>query len=639
MPKIKRALISVSDKAGVVQFAKVLHGMGVVILSTGGTANVLRDAKIPVTDVSDYTGSPEILDGRLKTLHPKIYGGLLGIRGNSKHVKEMKANGIEPIDMVVVNLYPFEATIVKDSCTFEDAIENIDIGGPTMLRAAAKNWQDVAVVVDPTDYEMIIEELKNSLQCSSGGALPPPAVSNESSGGALSPPAGRGQGEGVVSSGTCFKLAQKVFATTARYDAAICNYINSLPLPSGERAGVRGEFPSTLALTFEKTQDLRYGENPHQKAAFYKEFPSPLGGEGQGEGAVCISSARQLHGKELSYNNIMDADAAIELAREFADKTATVIIKHTNPCGVAVQGQGSRVKGSSGGALSPSAESLADVFINARDCDPTSAFGGVVALTRNVDEATAKAIGDTFFEVIIAPKFEEKALNILKAKKNLRLLEIGIFPSPSTGDGRRDGHVFPPLKKGGEGGFNLRKVRGGLLVQDYDDIATDVSKCKIVTKRKPTKEELVALDFAWRVVKHVKSNAIVIGGVDRIYGVGAGQTSRVDSVKIAIEKKNDVVAKFALPCDVAQDFSPANIGRPKGLRYTSGRASSATTPLVTVLASDAFFPFRDNIDLAAKAGVTAIVQPGGSIRDDESIKAADEHNITMVFTAVRHFRH
>jgi phosphoribosylaminoimidazolecarboxamide formyltransferase/IMP cyclohydrolase len=548
MPKIKRAIISLSDKSGIVEFAKGLHELGVEILSTGGTAKTLRDNKIPVVDVSAYTGSPEILDGRLKTLHPKIHGGLLGMRNNKKHKEEMAANSIEPIDMVVVNLYPFESTIAKPNCSLEEAIENIDIGGPTMLRAAAKNWHDVAVIVDPAEYSQILSELKNS--------------------------------GGEISKETCFKLAQKVFATTARYDAAICNYLNvfcpphPLPSPLGGEGWVRGRFPSTLALTFNKVQDLRYGENPHQQAAFYKCPHLP-------KDVACISNGHQLHGKELSYNNIMDADAAIELVKEFSDKIASVVIKHTNPCGAAV-----------------SPKSLAEAFVTARDCDSTSAFGGIVALTRPVDAETAKAIGDTFFEVIIAPSFKSDALEILKAKKNLRLLEI----PPLT-------LTLSPQGRGvGEGINALRKVAGGLLVSDYDTALEDIRGCKVVTKRKPTDDEYKGLEFAWRLVKHVKSNAIVLSTSDRLLGVGAGQTSRVDSVKIAIEKMKS---------------------------FTIAPSHHRTI----ALGSDAFFPFRDGIDLVAAEGITAVVQPGGSIRDEDIIKAANEHDIAMVFTGVRHFRH
>lgn len=544
MPKIKRVIISLSDKAGVVEFAKELSKMGVEILSTGGTAKALRDNKIPCIDVSDYTGSPEVLDGRLKTLHPKIHGGLLGMRGNPKHVKEMAENNIKPIDMVVVNLYPFEATIAKEDCTFEEAVENIDIGGPTMLRAAAKNWQDVAVVTDPKDYAGIIEEMKKN--------------------------------DGEVSRETCFKFAQKVFATTARYDSAICNYLNSAKWEKEPKAHAQ-DFSSTYAMTYQKVQELRYGENPHQKAAFYKCPHLP-------KDVPVISNGRQLHGKELSYNNIMDSDAAIELVKEFSGEIAAVVIKHTNPCGVAV-----------------SKKSIADAFIKARDCDPVSAFGGIVALTKTLDADTAKAIGETFFEVIIAPSFDEKALEILRAKKNLRLVEV-------KGLGEKE--------ENHKGVFSLRKVGGGLLVQDSDNDATDIRKSKVATKRVPTKDELDALEFGWRVVKHVKSNAIVLATKDRVLGVGPGQTNRADSVRIAIMRAG--IANWE-----------------EGLSKLDH--SKAPTPIV--LASDAFFPFRDSVDLSAKAGVTAIIQPGGSIRDEESILASNEHNISMIFTGIRHFRH
>jgi len=532
MPKIKRALVSVSDKKGIISFSKKLSDLGIEIISTGGTARALKDAGINVMDVSDYTGSPEILDGRLKTLHPKIHGGLLGIRGNADHVQQMKTNGIEPIDLVVVNLYPFEETISKKDCSFEDAVENIDIGGPTMLRAAAKNWQDVAVVVDPGDYESILSELK--------------------------------QNKGEISEKTCFDLARKVFSTTARYDAAICNYINSADFDGRPKQGIK-EFADTIAKTFVKVQDLRYGENPHQKAAFYKCA-------GLQKSVPVITNGIQLHGKELSYNNIMDSDAAFELVKEFAGQKAAVIIKHTNPCGAAV-----------------SAKSLADAFTKARDSDPVSAFGGIVALTKEADEDTAKEIGDTFFEVIIAPGFSEGALGKLKAKKNLRLLFV-----PSLEDN------CPPEK------LSFRKVGGGVLFQTPDNAVVSLKDCKVVTKKNPAPEELAALDFAWKLVKHVKSNAIVISGNGVLLGVGAGQTSRVDSVRIAVSKMHEHTKGYNGP---------------------------------KVLASDAFFPFRDGIDIAAKEGITAIVQPGGSIKDEDTIKAANEHGISMIFTGIRHFKH
>ncbi len=524
MNKIKRALISVSDKSGVAQFARELAALGIELISTGGSAKALRDAKIPVTEISDYTGFPEILDGRLKTLHPKIHGGILGIRDNKKHADEMKKNGVEPIDLVVVNLYPFEATVAKPGCTFEDAIENIDIGGPTMLRAAAKNHHDVAVVCDPADYQPILDEIRKI--------------------------------NGALSSETKFRLAKKVFAHTARYDSAIITHLSRY-----DDAGKVLEVPSVVGFTFEKLQDLRYGENPHQKAAFYKDAA--------GTDEPCVANAVQLHGKELSYNNIMDSDATIEMVGEFAEqKFAAVIVKHANPCGVAI-----------------SKTSLADAFAKAMACDPVSAFGGIIGLSRPLDETTAKAISETFFEVIAAPSYDAGALEILKQKKNIRLLEV-----------KGLGSSYTPK------GFGLRRVVGGVLLQDRDTSREDVRKSKIVTKRKPTDEEWEALAFAWRVAKHVKSNAIVYTSSDRTLGIGAGQMSRVDSSKIAVMK--------------------------------------AQSPLKgSVIASDAFFPFRDGVDAAAAAGATAAIQPGGSIRDDEVIKAADEHDMAMVFTGVRHFKH
>jgi len=524
MTQIKRALISVSDKTGIVEFAKGLAAMGVDIISTGGTAKALRDAKIPVKEISDYTGFPEILDGRLKTLHPKIHGGILGIRENARHSKEMEANGIDPIDLIVVNLYPFEATVARPECSFEDAIENIDIGGPTMLRAAAKNHNDVAVVCDPVDYEVIIKEMKEQ-----GGKL---------------------------STRTKFRLAKKVFAHTARYDAAIATYLHRY---DDERN--RLDLPSLVGFTFEKVQDLRYGENPHQKAAFYRDTvkcnePSIVG-------------AKQLHGKELSYNNIMDADATLEMVGEFLDSPfAAIIIKHTNPCGVAL-----------------SKTSLADAFAKALACDPVSAFGGIIGLNREVDEATAKAVSGGFFEVVVAPSFAKAAINTLIKKKNIRLLEVPRLCSSFT-----------------PSGYNLRKVVGGILLQQRDVSRDDVRKSEVVTKRAPTEDEWSGLEFAWRVCKHVKSNAVIYTASDATIGIGAGQMSRVDSSRIAIMK-----AKSSL------------------------RGS--------VVASDAFFPFRDGVDEAASAGATAIIQPGGSIRDDEVITAANEHGLAMIFTGVRHFKH
>lgn len=524
MNKVKRALISVSDKTGVADFAKSLHERGVEILSTGGTAKALRDAGVPVIDVSDYTGSPEILDGRLKTLHPKIHGGLLGRRGDRKHVEEMEANDIGQIDLVAVNLYPFEATIAKPNCTFEDAIENIDIGGPTMIRAAAKNHEDVASVVDPADYGTIIEEMD-----ANGGA---------------------------VTAGTKLRLAKKVFATTARYDVAIISHLSGM-----DEKGAKLDMPTNLGMTYELVQPLRYGENPHQKAAFYRE---PAGCN-----EPSLVNAKQLQGKELSYNNIMDADAVIEMVKEFTDSDfAAVVVKHANPCGAAI-----------------SSKSLADAFAEALECDPISAFGGIIGLNRTVDEETANLMKDTFFEVIAAPAFDDKALAVFKKKKNLRLLDVPGLGEKSTPEG-----------------VSLRKVVGGLLVQERDTSRENVRDAKVVTKRQPTEEEWRSLEFAWRISKHVKSNAIVYAKGDRTVGIGAGQMSRVDSSRIAVMKSRSDLAG-------------------------------------SVIASDAFFPFRDGVDAAAKAGATAVVQPGGSIRDEEVIAAADENDMAMVFTGVRHFRH
>lgn len=520
MSQIKRALISVTDKTGIVEFAKKLSSFGVEILSTGGTAAQLRKSSIKVKDVSEYTGFPEMMDGRLKTLHPKIHGGLLALRDNPEHIKAMKEHGIEPIDMVVINLYRFEDTVAKEGCTLEAAIENIDIGGPTMLRAAAKNYRFVSVITDPADYSLILKEMEKT--------------------------------GGKISEATNFNLAVKTFQTTARYDGAISNYLGTLT-PDGDKK----DFPDTFTAQFSIAQSLRYGENPHQKAAFYRENDATL---------AAISNAKQLQGKELSYNNIMDSDAAWLAASDFA-LPAAVIIKHANPCGAATSESG-----------------LVEAYKKAMATDPLSAFGGIVAFNRPVDKATAEELAKIFLEVIIAPSFDAEALNVLAAKKNVRLLEI-------------------PIKSGKfVSGYDFRRVVGGLLLQDRDTAPLDIRQAKVVTKRKPTEEEYQALDFAWRVVKHVKSNAIVYATKDQLVGVGAGQTSRVDSVKIA-------KMKAVLP--------------------TKG----------CVLGSDAFFPFRDGVDMASEAGITAIIQPGGSVRDEEVIKAADEHGIAMIFTGVRHFKH
>jgi phosphoribosylaminoimidazolecarboxamide formyltransferase/IMP cyclohydrolase len=519
MAKIKRALVSVSDKTGITEFAKEIISFKVEILSTGGTAKTLKGQGLPIVDVSEYTGFPEMLDGRVKTLHPKIHGGLLGIRDNPDHVKKMQEFNIEPIDLVVVNLYPFETTIAKKDCPLEEAIENIDIGGPTMLRSAAKNYRFVTVIVDPADYAAVLKEIKER--------------------------------NGEVSAETNFHLAKKVFQHTARYDGAISNYLSSL---TPERK--RMKFPETLNLQFYKLQGLRYGENPHQEAAFYREA------EVKEPSAV---NTLQLQGKELSFNNILDIDAAIDTVKEF-DEAASIIIKHNNPCGVAVS------------------KSILEAYDKAKACDPASAFGGIVVVNRPIDGKTAKAITSLFTEVVIAPDFSSDALEIFKTKKDLRLLKLSMDKGFSLS------------------GFDLKKVAGGLLVQDRDLMTFDITKARVVTKRAPAHEELKALDFAWKVCKHVKSNAIVYAKEDQLIGVGAGQMSRVDSSKIAAFK-----AQFPL----------------KG----------------AVMASDAMFPFRDSVDAASEVGITAIIQPGGSVRDDEVIAAANEFGMAMLFTGVRHFKH
>lgn len=521
MATITRALISLSDKNGIVEFAKGLETFGVEILSTGGTAKLLRDAGLTVKDVSEFTGFPEMLDGRVKTLHPKVHGGLLGMRSNPAHVEKMKEHGIEPIDMVVVNLYPFEATVSKDDCTLEDAIENIDIGGPTMLRSAAKNHPDVTVITDPSDYASVLNEMK-----ASGGA---------------------------VSKTTNFRLAVKVFQRTAAYDAAISNWL-------GKRTGDGvAPYPDTLTLQYTLAQGMRYGENPHQSAAFYLESDVK---------EVSIATSQQLQGKELSYNNIGDTDAALECVKQFSEGPACVIVKHANPCGVAV------------------GSTLLEAYDRAYSTDPESAFGGIIACNRELDAETAKAICDRqFVEVIIAPTVSTEAAAIVAAKKNVRLLECGTFSEKFLS--RHD----------------FKRVNGGMLVQDADlDLYAEL---KTVSKRQPTDQEMIDLLFAWRVAKFVKSNAIVYGKGGMTIGVGAGQMSRVNSARIAAIK-----AEYA------------------GLDVKGA-----------VMASDAFFPFRDGIDNAAAVGITAVIHPGGSMRDAEVIQAADEHGMAMVFTGMRHFRH
>ena len=520
MSKINRVIISVSDKQGVEDFAKDLDEMGIEILSTGGTAKQLRDAGVNVKEISEYTKSKEILGGRVKTLHPKIHGGILAIRDNENHQKDMSDNDIEPIDMVVVNLYPFEEVIKKDNVTLEEAIENIDIGGPTMLRAAAKNYKNVSIVTDPADYGDIVSEIKSN--------------------------------NGSVNAPTNITLAIKAFSYVARYDAAISNYLSAL-----NNDGTRSKLPKSYTLHLEKKMGLRYGENPHQDGAFYTQSDIPY---------ACISNAVQLQGKELSLNNIYDTDSAFELVKEFKE-TACVIVKHNNPCGVAID------------------ENLQQAFLKAKECDPVSAFGGIIAFNRNVDRATAEEIASIFVEVVIAPGYNEEALEVFTSKKNVRVLQT------------------PEIAESNSAGFDFKRVVGGMLIQDRDSTSDeDFRDFKVETKRQPTDQEISDLKFAWKVCKHVKSNAIIFAKNGQTVGIGAGQMSRVDSVKIATMK--------------------AQID-------TNG----------SVLASDAFFPFRDGIDEAAKAGITAIAQPGGSIRDEETIGAADEYDITMVFTGTRHFKH
>ena len=520
MARIHRAILSVSDKTGIAEFAKALSRLGVELYASGGTAKLLREKKVPVRLIEDYTGFPEMLDGRVKTLNPKIHGGILAVRDRQGHMKTLEAHGIVPFDMVVVNLYPFEATVGKPGCTRAEAIENIDIGGPSMLRSAAKNCRDVAVACDPADYPDLLAKLK--------------------------------KGNGNLDPQTHAELGRKAFALTAAYDAAISNYL-------GRGDGAREEYPVTFTAQWRKLQSLRYGENPHQTAAFYADLKIP--------GEPALGSATQLQGKELSYNNIVDIDAALRLALEFSDPAAA-IIKHTNPCGVGT-----------------SKRRLVDAFKKARECDPVSAYGGVIGFNRPVGAETAREVASTFFEAVIAPVYDKAARKILSAKANLRVLETG-------------GEFFFEPKAA----YEMKKVSGGLLLQSRDRHVLSPSALKVVTKRAPTEEELEALQFAWKVCKHVKSNAIVYAFKDRTVGVGAGQMSRVDSARIAVMKAQ---------------------------RPTKG----------SVVASDAFFPFRDGLDAAAAAGATAVIQPGGSVRDAEVIAAADEHGMAMVFTGVRHFRH
>ncbi|MCG6938204.1 MAG: bifunctional phosphoribosylaminoimidazolecarboxamide formyltransferase/IMP cyclohydrolase [Gammaproteobacteria bacterium] len=515
---VRRALISVSDKNGIIEFAKALHDKGVEILSTGGTAKLLTDNFIPVMEVSRHTGFPEIMDGRVKTLHPKIHGGILGRRGIDDGV--MKENDIKPIDLVVVNLYPFEAAIARENCALDDAIENIDIGGPAMVRATAKNYAYVTVVVDPADYQYVLAELNDN--------------------------------DGVIGNDTRFNLAVKAFEHTAGYDGMIANYLGRIKADGGML-----ELPRTINLQFNKAQEMRYGENPHQHAAFYTE---------KNVTEACIATAKQLQGKELSYNNIGDTDAALECVKQF-DEPACVIVKHANPCGVAVN------------------DNILNAYNKAYSTDPESAFGGIIAFNHQLDGDTAKAIVERqFVEVIIAPAVSDAAITAVAEKKNVRLLECGQWEGVSS---RMD----------------YKRVNGGLLVQDADLLL--YNELKVVSERQPTEQELNDLLFSWKVAKYVKSNAIVYAKNNMTIGVGAGQMSRINSARIA-----GIKAEHA------------------GLEVAG-----------SVMASDAFFPFRDGIDAAHDAGIVAVIQPGGSMRDEEVIAAANEHGMAMIFTGMRHFRH
>lgn len=513
--RIKRALVSVSDKTGVVEFARGLASMGVEIISTGGTAKTLKDAGVPVRPVSEVTGFPEILDGRVKTLHPAVHGGILAVR-NEKHLKQLEEHEIKPIDLVAVNLYPFRETIAKPGVTLEEAVENIDIGGPTMVRSAAKNYTNVVVVVNPGFYGEVVSTLKE---------------------------------RGDIPVEMRLSLACEAFKHTAEYDAAITGYLSSIKNPEGH-------FPEMLTLSMKRSQVLRYGENPHQQAAFYRDLAVD---------GPCVGNAEQLQGKELSYNNILDLNAAFELVREFSEPAA-VIIKHNNPCGAAL------------------AEKPLDAYKKAFEADPVSAFGGIVAFNRQVDAKTAAEMNKTFIEAVIAPGFDEKALEEFKEKPNLRVLKTG------------------ELNRQTSDRFEFRKVNGGMLLQEFDRRLLEKDKMKVVSRRLPSEQEIDEMVFAMAVVKHVKSNAVVVTKGKQLLGVGAGQMNRVGSAKIALEQAGE---------------------KAKG----------------AVLASDAFFPFRDTVDQAAKAGIAAIIQPGGSVKDDESIKAVDEYGMVMLFTGMRHFKH
>ncbi len=516
-----RALISVSDKTGIVELAKELVGLGVEIISTGGTYKSLKDNGVDAIEISEITGFPECLDGRVKTLHPKVHAGLLAMRSNPEHMKQIEELGVDTIDMVIVNLYPFKATILKDDVTRGEAVENIDIGGPTMLRSAAKNYQDVAVVVDPRDYEKVLAELK---------------------------------GDGTVSLDTKFYLMQKVFMHTSNYDTMIANYLKK----------ERNDFylPETLTMTFEKVQDMRYGENPHQKAAFYREIGKMKGS---------LVDAKQLNGKELSFNNINDTNGALELLKEYTEPTV-VACKHGNPCGVG------------------SADDINTAWDKAYEADKVSIFGGIVTINREVDAVLAEKMSKVFLEVIVAPSYTDEAIEILSKKKNVRVLELKDIEVPQNAEA-----------------YDLKKVNGGLIVQTIDSKLLEEDELKVVTKVEPTKEQMEDLMFAWKMVKFVKSNGIALAKNKQSVGIGPGQVNRVWATQQSIEHAAELISEDA----------------------TKG----------AVLASDAFFPFDDCVEAAHAAGITAIIQPGGSVRDEDSIKKCDEYGIAMIFTGMRHFKH
>lgn len=518
MNPIKRALISVSDKSRIAEFASSLHEMGVKILSTGGTADLLLKEGVPVTLISDYTGFPEMMNGRIKTLHPKVHGGILARRDDPSHLASMRQHGIDAIDLVAINLYPFESAIARENCSLEEAIENIDIGGPAMLRSAAKNFQDVTALTDPLDYDQVIKEMREN--------------------------------KGAVTQQTRLRLSRSAFAHTARYDSLIANYLS-------EQAEDETPFPKIFHPPYEKIQEMRYGENPHQTAAFYREVQAQSG---------TVAFARQIQGKELSFNNIIDLDAVWLLVNEF-ESGAAAVVKHTNPCGVAT------------------GDDQRQTFIKARETDPVSVFGGIIGFNRAVTAETAGEILRNFAEAVIAPGYEDGALELFSKKKNIRVMELPL-----------------PEGKSANRSYDYKRVSGGLLVQTKDEITFNPDQLKIPTKRQPDEKEMEAMKFAWTVAKHVKSNAIVYCRDNETVGIGAGQMNRVDSARLAVEKANKTV---------------------RGC----------------VMASDAFFPFRDSVDTAAASGIRAIIQPGGSIRDEEVIQAADEHDIAMVFTGIRHFKH